>query len=794
VRDPNGLDSLEEAMHRLLCCALVGAVLIPCPAFAGILVPRGGTEHLQIRKESVSIQVRDQVARATVDEVFENFTDRALEATYYLPLPDGAAISGFATWVDGQRVESKVQEKAEAEKTYEDAKARRAEPALLEQEDAGTFKTRVDGVPAHGTKRIEAAFAQILPYDSGVVTLRVPLLVKGHGGAETVNSFKLDLEIADQKKIVELAVPSHPSAKVERVGPSLFRVALAAQDERLDKDLVVTYRTESSRLGLSFIPFKPEGETDGYFLLLASPQELTTAADIVLKDVVFVFDISGSMQDEDKIGQARQALKRCLASLNDEDRFGIIAFNDSTSPFKAKLVTASAGNRQEAMAFADSLHANGSTNIASALGKGLELLGDGERPRVLVFMTDGQPTVGITDTATIAQTIKDKNSGKTRLFAFGVGTDVNATFLERLAKENRGSHDFVQRGQSIDAVVGGFYAKIARPVLSDLSFDFGEIVTSMQYPDVLPDLYKGSQLVVAGRYRGSGTAQAALKGTLNGKQVSMPFTAAFPPAEVSNAFVARLWAQRRIDFLLSQNRLNGEREEAKVEVIALSKQYNIVTPYTSMVAVRPQNTAVASVFPQRVKPGDPTIHVRAPRDARSVRVLLSFAGRTAEKAARWDEEKSLWTARFLVPAGTPEGTYPLAVRIEHADGRLEQLALTVSIDTTAPAMLASASAIHAGEPTRIWAGAAVTPTDLARVLFSRQDTYEGLKALFDVRHVRALLWDGRELDLRLDDSGTGFVGLAETPSDLASGSYAVVVTAQDYAGNVSQVTTAVEVH
>ncbi|MGC4115357.1 MAG: VWA domain-containing protein [Myxococcales bacterium] len=548
------------------------------------------------------------------------------------------------------------------------------------------------------------------------------------------------------------------------------------------------------------MPFKPEGEKEGYFLLLASPQELTTAADIVLKDVVFVFDVSGSMQSEGKIGQAREALKRCLANLNEEDRFGIIAFNDSTDPFKSKLVPASVANRGEAVAYAENLRASGSTNIEAALSKGFDLLGDGGRPRVLIFMTDGQPTVGQTNTEELARLAKEKNGQRARLFAFGVGSDVNRTFLERIANENRGSQDYVERCQDIEKVVGDFYAKIARPVLSNLAFDFGEVTTTLMYPDVLPDLYKGSQLVVAGRYRGSGKVQAALTGTLNGKKVSIPFSAEFPAKDAQSPFVARLWAQRRIDFLLSQNRLVGEREEAKAEVILLSKQYNIVTPYTSMVAVRRADQAVAAVFPQRVKPGDPTLLIRAPRDAKSVTVELSFpvlgaqpAQRQETKVARWDDEKALWTARFLVPAGTPEGTYPVRVRIEHADGREELHALNVSIDTTAPAILATGSSAKAGELVRISAIAAVSPGDVVRTVANRGDTYEGLKALFDIRRVHARLWDGRDVELALQSDGLGFAATAETQSAMAPGRYPVVVTAQDYAGNLSQTTTVVEV-
>src|SRR6185436_3789235 len=278
-------------------------------------------------------------------------------------------------------------------------------------------------------------------------------------------------------------------------------------------------------------------------------------------------------------------------------------------------------------------------------------------------------------------------AGSGRLFTFGVGQDVNRLLLERLGRENRGGVGYVDGGQTIEQVVGGFYGRISRPVLSDLGFKFGAVTTAMMYPDPLPDLYKGSQLVLVGRYRGGGSVHAALEGTLNGKRVSLPFDASFPEKATGDAFVARLWAQRRIDFLLSQNRLNGESEEARTEVIALSKQYQILTPYTAMVAAQP--TLVAAVSPSRVKPGDPTVRIRAPREA-AVRVYLPAWGEV--KQARWSEDDGLWIARFLVPADTRDGTYPVKVEIAHADGRKEWLDQSISIDTAAPAFAARAGA------------------------------------------------------------------------------------------------------
>jgi hypothetical protein len=341
--------------------------------------------------------------------------------------------------------------------------------------------------------------------------------------------------------------------------------------------------------------------------------------------------------------------------------------------------------------------------------------------------------------------------------------------------------------------VGAFYAKISKPVLSDLAFDFGEVTTAMQYPDVLPDLYKGSQLVLVGRYRGPGKVRARLTGMLNGKRHAIPFSATFPEVEKENAFVARLWAQRRIDFLLAQNRMHGERDEARTEVIALSTRYNILTPYTSMVAARPSPQQLASITPSRVKPGDPVVRVRAPKTARSVTLRMQFGQSQVRKTARWDPLEKLWTARFLVPPNTVDGTYPIEVEVEHGDGRQERLALSITIDTAAPAIAANATSVRAGQTMKLSARAVLGVAESVRVLLSREDGYTGLKSLIDIRRVTAHLWDGREIELRLDPDGVGFVAVAETNSTLTAGRYPVVFTATDYAGNTARAIRDVEV-
>jgi len=180
-------------------------MVAPLALIAGILVPiEHGQKPLVVRQQELQIRIQDQVARATLDEVFENTTPRPLEADYLLQLPDGTAVSDFATWVDGQRVASRIEEKKKADETYDKAKQHRQEPALLQESEARTFRMRVDGIPAGGTKRVQVSWAQILPYDAGLVTLRVPLQRTG----AAIGVTRIRVECEDQKRIAEAKLAS----------------------------------------------------------------------------------------------------------------------------------------------------------------------------------------------------------------------------------------------------------------------------------------------------------------------------------------------------------------------------------------------------------------------------------------------------------------------------------------------------------------------------------------------------------------------------------------------------------
>jgi Ca-activated chloride channel family protein len=280
----------------------------------------------------------------------------------------------------------------------------------------------------------------------------------------------------------------------------------------------------------------------------------------------------------EKIDQAKEALSFVLDNLNDEDRFNIIAFSTSTRSYARGLVPAD--ERGEARDFVARLEANGSTDINRALLEALSMT-DGDRPAIVIFLTDGLPTVGEVEIDRIVDNVGDAAPGNARIFPFGVGYDVNTALLDSIAANHRGASGYVRPEEAIDEKVSAFYAKVSTPLLADIEIGFGRIDVEDVYPHPLPDLFAGTQLVVVGRYDDGGDTEITLQGEVNGRTQMFRYDDVRFEQSGGEEFIARLWATRKIGYLLQQIRLHGEEGELVDEIVNLSIRYGIITPYTS---------------------------------------------------------------------------------------------------------------------------------------------------------------------------------------------------------------------
>ena len=284
----------------------------------------------------------------------------------------------------------------------------------------------------------------------------------------------------------------------------------------------------------------------------------------------------------EKMRQAKRALLYCVNNLNPGDGFDIIRFSTEAYSLFGNIEDANDTNIKRAEKFIDNLKPVGGTNIEEALKLALKENNNLGKTHLIIFITDGKPTIGETKDDLLIKKLTNSNKSKTRIFTFGIGIEINTHLLDKITEVTKATRTYISPNEDIEIKISNFYDKVQSPVLTNLSLTFGSGIKMYQsYPKNLPDLFKGSSITVFGRYTGSGSKKITLNGTLKGEKKSFAINPEFVSDNDEYDFIPQLWASRRIGFLLDQIRLNGEDKELVDEVTLLAREHGIVTPYTS---------------------------------------------------------------------------------------------------------------------------------------------------------------------------------------------------------------------
>ena len=579
---------------KTIMAALGFSLLISGAAFGqGVIVPRPchscpPLPHaqplprvLKIKSLNINTKIDSQVATTKIEQVFENDTPYRLEGTYFFPIPESASLSDFAIYEGDKRIAGEVVDRTRAREIYNDLVRRMIDPGLLEYVGKDLFSANVFPIEPRSSKKIDLTYTQVSRAEGGTVSYVYPLGSGRRIQQLPIGQVAASIEINSPVDLKSIFSPSH-KVSITRDGEKRARLSFEGSGEDAQKDFQLYYTLSDKEFGLSLLTQREPGK-DGYFLMLISPKVSLSEEERLAKDIVFVLDTSGSMSGE-KIEKARAALRFGVESLSPKDRFDIISFSGEEHLMKSGLIEASKEAKQEGLHFIHNLRAEGGTNINDSLIGALKLFRGNERPSMIVFITDGQPTVGVTDVSQIIKNASAANHANVRLFAFGVGYDVNTNLLDKLSADNRGTSDYIEPHEDLEVKISNFFAKVNYPVLSDLKLDFGGGVEIENiYPRSLPDLFRGSQLTLVGRYKShSANCTVRLSGKMGSREQTFTFIErSFPAEKTGNEFLPRLWATRRVGYLLEQMRLNGQNKELVDEIVALGTRYGIVTPYTS---------------------------------------------------------------------------------------------------------------------------------------------------------------------------------------------------------------------
>src|SRR5512141_1987104 len=568
------------------------AFLLTIPALAeaqGSLIPRPGGSSVVKTSSRVSAELVDRVLRYEVTETFLNRGGRVGEADYIFPLPKGAAFQDLKLSINGELVSGETMNAAQARSIYEEIVRRQRDPALVEWMGYGMLRARIFPIAPGEEKRVVVRFQMVAEREGDA--LRVDYF-QGRQNRESWTAFASRTDDDAPRSSFSLKYPTDGiygspyspthSLSTRRSGRT-NEVTASGGGSEVTILLPVRKSTEPA---ISVLSYAPRND-DGFALITLSPPVL--AARPTPRDVTLVLDVSGSMAGI-KIRQARDAGKQVLATLRPSDRFKLIDFSTDVRTFRDEFTRATRENVLEATKYLESLDASGSTNISGALDAALDAALDGEAPSgrlgLVLFVTDGAPTVGERNPDAIAARV-ERLRGDRRIFSFGVGSDLNVALIERLALEGRGTAQFVRPDESVERAVAIVASRLTNPVVTNLRVRADGVRLLKRLPVDATDLFSGQDYVLLTRYDGSGPARLRFEGETAQGPVSWTTRVEFPSSSRENSFVARLWATQRIGYLSAEKRKSGGSREIDDEIKSLGEKYAIPTEFTSYLVVEP---------------------------------------------------------------------------------------------------------------------------------------------------------------------------------------------------------------
>jgi Ca-activated chloride channel family protein len=558
----------------------------------GMIIPEAfSPDYLAVRYHHVTVNIENSHAVTRVEQEFYNPYSFPISGQYLFPVPPEAILSHFKATVDGQPQAIMRQDPTTTNTTLYNIINQRGDPSLLQYADWETLAFDLN-LPPGGSRQMSLEYEEVLAPSGGLYHYHYVLSTERYS-SEPLEQVSITVNLHSSSGLASLYSSTHPVI-TERSGSGRAQVTWEAQNVQPSEDFELFFTPAERGFGGGLLT--GQRNDHDHFLFLFSPEAETAKMNTLPKDIVFIIDRSGSMSGE-KIEQARNALHFILGQLNEADRFSIVGFDHHLSILAHTLQPVDKQTLADARWFVDRLTADGNTDLDAALQAGLEILGRSkyeEATKIIVFLTDGLPTAGVTDESLIAHRVSEANGiQEARLHVFGVGYDVNTHLLDHLAADNGGTVTYVQPGENLEAVLTDFYHHIAHPVLTKVEVEFEGMEASDLYPRTVPDLFQGSSLLLTGRYRATAnTVTVRVRGQAG--EETRQYVYHFDLAQTGgHDFVPRLWATRRVGELLDQVRVDGESQALVDEIRELGLGYGLITPYTTFI-IEAQTKGAAS--------------------------------------------------------------------------------------------------------------------------------------------------------------------------------------------------------
>ncbi len=545
--------------------------------------------YLPLRATETSVEVENQVAQVSTRAEFRNQGVQDATVKYAFPLPDGASATRLRWFVEGTWHEASfAATPQDTTMPGEDGMHQTLRAYLGENPVYYQIST-----PVHVDSLliVELDYVELLPYADGVVSWTFPADYHLLQTAPLVSQ-ELNLNLISEREITELWMNEEYVCNTENDGHTAS-VNLLREACYATANYHVSYRLSTDDLGLfalsTMLPdsLVPDEGMGGFFTFIAEPDP-DDASTVIEKTFTLIIDCSGSMGGN-KIVQAREAATYIVNNLNEGDRFNLVGFNSTITSFAADHVDFNATTQSQALSWISQRYATGGTYISGVLQEAIQQFADDEagNANIIIFFTDGQPTVGITDEDAILSLVSSEVNSLSVpifLFPFGIGRDVNRSLLGNLAVQNNGIVEFAADSE-LESCITGFYNLIRNPVLLSPSITFSGCTIDEVYPVALPNLYLGRQMLVSGRHNG-GPCAIELSGMVYGEEVSYTYEVTMAQENIENRrFLSKVWASQKIEYLTAlyytYDEGSPEAEALEEEITALSLAFGVLSEFTS---------------------------------------------------------------------------------------------------------------------------------------------------------------------------------------------------------------------
>jgi len=743
---------------------------------------------LSIHKMELDILIDNNYVIVKVLQVFRNHTKNDLEGQFVFVIPSQSEISDFAVWDNQVRIPGIILEKWKAREIYEQIVSSMRDPGLLETTDDAAeinrFRARIFPILAGGTKRLEMEYTQRLDISKLKTYFIFPMKPTFYP-AQTCENLKVRIKILSKHKIKDfktyfskypLTIKSQTADSITLEGEIRnavleenisFEYLADIQDLQFD---FLTYRS-ADRFIYNTDPFQGYKYKDenGYFFASLIYNLPPTAKVSKNRDIVILLDLSLSMQ-WNQLEKAYEALEYFIKGLKQGDRFQVIVFNDEVKSWNSKPVPFSSERAQQALDFVKDSYLTGGTDLLGAFRAGLKQVKD--NPNInepyLVIITDGHPTVKELRYKEITNEINRLNkewkiseSGRSflaHIYIYGVGDKTNTMLLEKLIGDSEGYFTWVSDTESAEFKLRSFLDMIGSDLVKGVKLVFEQgIGIEMIYPEGEVTAFNGSSVSYVGRYKTpSNKVSLTVSGKRGNEDVTRNISVELPEKDIVHSHLPRMWARARVDKLLDLINFEGEKDEWIKEIIALSKQYKFITPYTSFLAA-PRSL----LRPRAIKPGDPVLRVKT--DPAIISVVAQFPFGLV-KSLRYIEDEDIWEVRFLAPKDMRDGSYSCKLMLKDIGGNLYREPKSFIIDSKPPKC---------------------TPSTDKKVYKAGDKIILNVKSDADTRRITARLGIGMPVELHFKTQIKASTGIIDVPMSMPAGKYKISVFSEDFAHNNS---------